>query len=45
LPEQPAKLLFDENLAIRLVAELARDFPGSAHVRSVGLAPASDRAI
>jgi predicted nuclease of predicted toxin-antitoxin system len=35
------KLLFDENLSHRLVAQLGAEFPGSVHVRDVGLAPAS----
>lgn len=39
------KLLFDENLAARLVADLADVYPGSAYVAAVGLAGASDRAI
>jgi predicted nuclease of predicted toxin-antitoxin system len=36
------KLLFDENLSHRLVAQLAAEFPGSAHVRDVGLAAVPD---
>jgi predicted nuclease of predicted toxin-antitoxin system len=36
------KLLFDENLSHRLVAQLAAEFPGSVHVRDVGLASAAD---
>jgi predicted nuclease of predicted toxin-antitoxin system len=36
------KLLFDENLSPRLVELLADVFPGSAHVRDVGLASATD---
>ena len=36
------KLLLDENLSHRLVAELSEIFPGSVHVREVGLASASD---
>jgi predicted nuclease of predicted toxin-antitoxin system len=39
------KLLFDENLSHRLVAHLAAEFPGSAHVRDVGLAAGSDPAV
>ena len=31
------KLLFDENLSSRLVQQLARDFPGSAHIDALGL--------
>jgi len=45
LPEQPAKLLFDENLAARLVGALADLYRGSIHVGDIGLAPAPDRAI
>ena len=36
------KLLFDQNLSHRLVALLAEEFPGSVHVRTVGLAAAAD---
>jgi predicted nuclease of predicted toxin-antitoxin system len=36
------KLLFDENLSHRLVAQLSAEFPGSAHVRDAGLASAAD---
>ena len=36
------KLLFDQNLSHRLVSQLATEFPGSAHVRDVGLATATD---
>lgn len=39
------KLLFDQNLAARLVHDLADLFPGSAHVRELGMARASDREI
>jgi predicted nuclease of predicted toxin-antitoxin system len=39
------KLLFDENPSFRLCERLASLFPGSVHVRSVGLAEADDRAI
>lgn len=35
-------LLFDENLSHRLPARLAAVFPGSVHVRQVGLLGASD---
>jgi predicted nuclease of predicted toxin-antitoxin system len=38
-------LLFDENLAARLVAELADLYPGCAHVGDCDLTAASDRAI
>lgn len=36
------KRLFDENLSPRLVVLLADLYPGSRHVRDVGLASASD---
>jgi predicted nuclease of predicted toxin-antitoxin system len=36
------KLLFDQNLSHRLVQAVAAEFPGSAHVRDVGLETASD---
>ena len=39
------KLLFDENLPPLLVGGLSDVFPGSVHVRDVGLARASDAAI
>lgn len=39
------KLLFDQNLSPRLVAPLAAEFPGSAHVRDASLAAASDSII
>ena len=39
------KLLLDNNISQRLVALLANEFPGSVHVRSVGLASASDRQV
>jgi len=39
------KLLFDENLSFRLVAALADIYPGSAHVREVGLLGAEDSRI
>lgn len=39
------KLLLDENLSPRLVAELQKDFPGSAHARDLALARADDDAI
>ncbi|MFW5920235.1 MAG: DUF5615 family PIN-like protein [Polyangiales bacterium] len=38
-------LLFDENLAARLVRDLADVYPSSAHVSSMGLGGAKDRAI
>ena len=39
------KLLFDQNLAPRLVARLVDLFPDSDHVRNVGLAAADDRVV
>ena len=36
------KLLFDENLSHKLVGLLADLFPGSVHVREVGLKAADD---
>jgi predicted nuclease of predicted toxin-antitoxin system len=39
------KLLFDQNLAPRLVARLADIFPASEHVRDVGLAARDDLAL
>jgi predicted nuclease of predicted toxin-antitoxin system len=39
------KLLFDQNLSHKLSAQLAAEFPGSAHVRDFGLADASDPAV
>lgn len=36
------RLLFDENLSPGLVGLLALEFPGSEHVRNVGLAAAAD---
>jgi predicted nuclease of predicted toxin-antitoxin system len=39
------KLLFDENLSFRLVRLLADVYPGSAHVRGLGLLGAEDAAI
>lgn len=36
------KLLFDQNLAPRLVRDLADIFPDSVHVRDVGLSATSD---
>src|SRR5207244_12001907 len=38
-------LLFDENLSHRLVAMLADVYPGSVHVRDVGLVAADDAAV
>ncbi len=39
------KLLFDENLSHRLITALLTDYPGSQHVREVGLKDASDAAV
>ncbi|HEX7049054.1 MAG TPA: DUF5615 family PIN-like protein [Longimicrobiales bacterium] len=39
------KLLFDENLAARLVRDLADVYPESAHVAALGLGGTPDRAI
>ncbi len=39
------KLLFDENLSPRLVPALEPEYPGSAHVRALGLRGATDEAI
>ncbi len=39
------KLLFDQNLAPRLVKELEDLFPDSIHVQTAGLATATDTAI
>lgn len=39
------KLLFDENLSPRLVQFLEQEYPGSSHVRTLGLLGATDRAI
>lgn len=39
------KLLFDQNLSPRLVRLLADLFPGSTHVRDVGLGEADDVTI
>lgn len=39
------KLLFDENLSPRLVQALELEYPGSAHVRTLGLRGATDGAI
>ena len=36
------KLLVDQNLSDRLVGQLAAEFPGSVHVRILGLSTASD---
>lgn len=39
------KLLFDENLSDRLVGILEHEYPGSVHVRNVGLARADDEEV
>jgi len=39
------KLLFDENLSLRLPGVLADVYPGSAHVHECGLGRADDSAI
>ena len=39
------KLLFDQNISIKLCRSLAELFPDSNHVRLVELASASDRAV
>ena len=39
------KLLFDQNLSNRLPRLLATEYPGSAHVRDVGLAAADDQEV
>jgi hypothetical protein len=41
----PPRLLCDENVAPSLVKRLADRFPGSVHVRDVGLAKADDETI
>lgn len=47
MPEgaSPPRLLLDENLSETLLARLLDLFPGSLHVRSIGLGGASDRSI
>ena len=39
------KLLLDQNLSHKLVPAIADLFPGSTHVRDVGLAEAADEAV
>lgn len=39
------KLLLDQNLSPRLSASLAKHFPGTSHVQTLGLASASDDVI
>jgi predicted nuclease of predicted toxin-antitoxin system len=41
----PVRLLFDENVAPRLVRDLADVFPDSAHVRDLNLQAASDQEV
>ena len=36
------RLLFDQNLSHRLVGQLVAEFPGSTHVRTVGLPTSPD---
>ena len=39
------RFLLDQNLSPRLLADLADLYPGSTHVRDVGLATADDNAV
>ena len=39
------KLLFDQNLSYKLVRSFSGEFPGSAHVRDLGLASALDTEV
>lgn len=39
------KLLFDENLSSDLAQNLSSDYPGSSHVRDLGLKSATDLAV
>jgi len=39
------KLLLDENLSPDLVQDLSQEYPGSAHVRDLGLQSAADQAV
>ena len=39
------RLLFDENLSESLVPALAAEFPGSLHVRTLGLGGAPDHQV
>ena len=41
----PARLLFNENLALRLTRDLADVLPGSAHVRDLDLQAADDEIV
>jgi predicted nuclease of predicted toxin-antitoxin system len=43
--ERPPKLLFDENLAARLVRDLADLYPDSSHVIELGLGGAADQDV
>ncbi len=45
LASSRVKLLFDEDLSPRLVADLAHEFPDSLHVRDIGLERAMDEAV
>jgi predicted nuclease of predicted toxin-antitoxin system len=36
------KLLFDQNLSHRLIARLVAEFPGSEHIRNLGMAASPD---
>ncbi|WP_238590347.1 DUF5615 family PIN-like protein [Nitrospira moscoviensis] len=38
-------MLFDQNLSHRLVKALCHDYPGSEHVRNIGLGEAADEAV
>ena len=39
------RLLLDQNISVRLLRSLSDRFPGSAHVRLLGLSEADDEAI
>jgi predicted nuclease of predicted toxin-antitoxin system len=39
------RLLFDQNLSHRLVGVLASEYPGSIHVRDVGLGATDDQVV
>ena len=39
------KLLFDQNLSPRLASQLSEHFPGSAHIRDLDMASASDTVV
>ena len=39
------RLLFDQNLSHRLVSMLAAEYPGSVHVRDIGLGAADDQSV